>query len=432
MKKEIIEQMLSSIDEAYLAETLDEKCRQKNKKENQTMRIRKIAAAAAVFVVILGTGITVTAATSDVFRNWLARIFGGHEITKVEIESVQPAKAPAEHTPADLPADENSHLSLTENTEIFGESESFICQYHMEDEDMIYDELYSVQDDGLKKLTMRRFQGQYDGVDFSFEYAIINHEIFGCNLDGDINAVFHYTDGETAYVELCETTDEVFTKGCIARINLKTGAVEKLTDDKTIGNMMMSPTGKIILINYRMDGYWAAFDIETRTERIIKEIDGYAHTHQVIFQDDTHVLTFGDTYKKNGVVMTGTQVIDLTTGQRTASYKDCGDPNPMWVLQHKKNALTIQHVDGTASVQIDGVKDYPHWLSFRGDYVLLRDLQKEKSPYYLCNLKQKTHMTIKPPAALKGEVEIYLAAKEGKILMTDGKEAYLVDVSSLG
>lgn len=96
-----------------------------------------------------------------------------------------------------------------------------------------------------------------------------------------------------------------------------------------------------------------------------------------------------------------------------------------------KDRLTIQHVDGTTIVQIDGVEDFPHPLSYRGDYVLLGNLENEKAPYYLCNLKEKTYMTINPPGTLKKDVEIYLAAKEGKILLTDGKDAYLVDVQNL-
>lgn len=120
----------------------------------------------------------------------------------------------------------------------------------------------------------KHFQGTYDGVDFSFEYAIINHEIWGFNLAGDIKDVFHYTDGETVYAGLCETTEDIFTKGCIAQLNLKTGKVEKLTNDQTIGNMIMSPTGKMILINYRTDGYWTVFDIANRTEKKSKKSMG--------------------------------------------------------------------------------------------------------------------------------------------------------------
>lgn len=432
MKREHIEKMISQIDESYLKEAIEAGGWENAKNKRRGMRIEKWVAA-AVCAIILGAGITVTAAASDVFHGWLTGIFGGREITKVEIE---PEVKPAEDTAADLPADQNAHLSLEENMEIFGETESFVCQYHMEEtedegmieEEMIVDKLYSIQSDGLKKMEPKQFHGTYDGVGFSFEYAVINNEIFGCNLKGDISSVFHYTDGETAYAELCELKDDIFVKGCIVRLNLSTGEVEKLTNDKTIGNMLMSPNGKVILINYRSDGYWTAFDIASRTEKKIKEIDGYAHTNHIVFQDDYHVLTYG-AYKEEGVP--GTKVIDLRTGQKTASYKGCGEYNPAWLYEQEGDCLTIQHVDGTTTIQIDGVKDLPLPLSYRGDYVLLKNLEHEEAPYYLCNLKEKTYMTINPPAALKEDVKIYLAAKEEKILLTDGKDAYLVDIRNL-
>lgn len=433
MKREHIEQMISQIDESYIKEAIESSRQENIQNKRRSMRIEKWIAA-AVCAIVLGTGITVTATASDVFRGWITGIFGGHEITKVEIDMED---ASVENTAADLPADQNSHLLLEENTEIFGETESFVCQYHIEDtedegmieEKMIVDKLYSIQNDGLKRMELQQFHGTYDGVDFSFEYAIINNEIYGCNLKGDISSVFHYTDGEIAYAELNEFKDDICVKGGIARLNLNTGEVEKLTNDETIGNMMMSPNGKVILINYRMDGYWAAFDIASRTEKKIKEIDGYAHTNHVVFRDDYHVLTYGD--YKEGDETPGTKVIDLRTGQRIASYKGCGEYNPAWLYEQKGEQLTIQHVDGTVTMQIDGVKDFPLPLSYRGDYVLLKNLEHEKAPYYLCNLKEKTYMTINPPPALKEDVKIYLAAKEEKILLTDGKDAYLVDIQNL-
>ncbi len=427
MKREHIENMLSNIDKRYIQESINA-TQQTDTKKNFSYSIKKWAAAAAICVIVLGTGFTVTAATSDVFRDWLTKMFSAHDITKVEITPIETSVEDI----ADLPADQNSHLALPENIEILGETESFICQYHMDDETMITDEIYSIVNNGLKKLPLQHFQGTYDGVDFSFKYAIINNEIIGCNLTGDINAVFHYTDGETAYVELCEITDEVFTKGCIARLNLKTGTIEKLTNDKTIGNMMMSPSGKVILINYRMDGYWTVFDIASRTEKRINEINGYAHTNEVSFQDDYHVLTFGDTYYKQGASeMIGTKLIDLKTGKTTATYKECGEYNPEWVYKQKKNRLTIQHVDGSVSIQIDGITGYPYPLSYRGDYILLGNSEEPEMPYYLCNVKEKTYMTIAPSDKLKENVEIFLASKEDKILLTDGKEAYLVDIQNI-
>ena len=433
MKREHIEQMLSQIDKSYIKEAIDAGSKKDSRKRNT--RIEKWIAAAAVCAIVFGTGITVTATASDAFRGWLTGLFGRQEITKVDIE---PQQTPVENAAADLPADKNNYLLLEENMEIYGETESFVCQYHMLTNDsgaekMVVDKLYSIQNDGLKKMELQNFHGTYEGKAFSFEYAIINNEIYGCNLNGNINQVFHYTDSETAYVSLCELTEDIFTKMCIAKVNLKTGEVEKLTNDTTIGNMMLSPNGKMVLINYRTHGYWAAFDIANRTEKRIKGINGYAHTHEVIFQDDYHILTNGDSYKEGDAVINGTKIIDLRTGKRTASYKNCGDPyNPQWVYEQEGSRLTIQHVDGTVSIQIDEVDNSTHPLSYRGNFVLLGNPQNKKSPYYLCDLKGKKYMKIEAPSTLEKDIKIYLAAKEEKILLTDGKDAYLVDIHNLG
>lgn len=424
MKKKMIGQMLAAMDEKYIREAIE--AEETNAREKRHVgRVRKFAAAAAVGVVVLGTGVSVGAATSDVFRDWIRVNFLGHEITKVELSP----EVKMEEAKADLPLDDNAHLSLAENMEIYGEKESFVYQYHRKGDDEIIDQVYSIQDNGLKKLEIKNFQGKYDGVGFSFQYAVINQEIFGFNTKGDINGVFHYVDDDHVYAELCSIEKDTFVKGCIARLDLKTGAVTKLTGDQTIGNMVMSPGGKVILINYRADGYWTVFDISTRQEKRIDEIDGYAHTDEVIFKGDDQVLTYGDTYKKNGEELTGTKVVDLRTGKRTATYKECGSYEPEWIYEQKKGKIEIRNVEGTVDFSIATEKDYkgyPHPLTSRGDYVLLGNLEEQGMPYYLCNLREKTYRKIDAITGFREEVEMYLAAKEGKMLLTDGKEAYLV------
>lgn len=231
------------------------------------------------------------------------------------------------------------------------------------------------------------------------------------------------------YVSLCEVDEETCVKGCIARLDLKTGEVVKLTDDTIIGNMIMSPHGKMILINYRSKGYWTVFDIAGGTEKKIEEINGYAHTDEVAFQDEYHVLTLGDVYTDGDTEIMGAKCIDLRTGEQTASYKECGDYDLAWLYRQEGDMLTIKHVDGSTAIEIRDVKGHPHPLSSRGGYVLLGDPEEADTPFYICDLAGKWYRKIHAPAGLREEVEMYFAVKEGKILLTDGKEAYLIDVS---
>lgn len=427
MNKKIVEQMLMDIDEKYLTEVMQAK---KSNHQNTTGAAwKKIAAAAVIGVILLGTGISVAATASDTIQNWLARNFSGHEVNKVE--DINSIGITSVYEKIAIPIDQNAHLSLAENMLIAGKKESFVYQFHYEGDDEVVDEVYSIHEEGLRYLQRQTFHGDYDGEEFSFDYAIIHQEIFGFNTQGGVNEIFHYIDGDKVYANLGQIDGDTFVKGCIAECNLKTGKVTKLTNDQTIGNMIMSPEGKIILINYRAEGYWTAFDLDSRTEKRIDGINGYAHTDEVIFQDDYHVLTYGDTYMDGDTEMTGTQILDLKTGERTASYQQCGDYSPEWVYSQTNNQLTITHVNGTKAIQIDQVEGMPHPIASQGEYVLLGNLEEEKNPYYLCNLKEKSYMKMDALVGMGDEISINLAAKEKRLLISNGQDAYLVDISKI-
>lgn len=433
MNKKIVEQMLMDIDEKYLTEIIQS---QKAMRPNTIGTAwKKIATAAAIIIIVLGTGISVVATASDTIQNWLAKNFLGHEVNKVEIglkNEEKGTKGNIEEEPVDIPIDQNAHLSLAEDMLIVGEKESFVYQFHYEGDDEIVDQVYSIQGKGLKKLQPKTFRGNYDGEEFSFEYVTIHEEIFGFNSQGvGVTEVFHYIDGDKVYADLNKIEGDTYVKGCIAECNLKTGKVRKLTNDQTIGNMIMSPNGKIILINYRSKGYWTAFDLDSQTEKRIDGIDGYAHTKEVIFQDDYHVLTYGDTYMDEDTEMAGTQILDLRTGERTASYRQCGDYSLEWVYSQEDGQLTITHVDGTKAIQIDQVEGTPHPIASQGEYILLGDLEEEKNPYYLCNLKEKSYMKMDALIGMGDEISINLAAKEKLLLISNGQDAYLVDISKI-
>lgn len=420
MQRRQIEQMLSGIEDKYIAEAL------KTKKKKAFVRGRNIAAAILLFFAVFGTAVSVAAAVSDAFGEWIERSFLGTRVTKVDMMP----KETAVSSKADIPADENGHLILEEDTTILGEKESFVCRYHREGDDEVTDKVYSVWDNGLIEMKPQSFRGKYAGGDFSFEYVIINKEILAFNTAGNICEVFHYVDGDTVYADLWKVRDGHIKKGCIARLNLKTGEVVKLTNDKTIGNMKMSPNGKLILINYRKDGYWTVFNPVDCSQKRIDEIYGYAHTHEIKFKGDYQVLTLGDDYMEGDTTMTGTKIIDLRTGKRVVSYQAVGTYwDPEWIYEQKGETYKIKNVDGTTAITIPSVKGFPHPLSSGGDYVLLGDEDERDSPYYLCNLKQKTYTAMDSYPAWGEDVGFYFAAKEGKALLTDGKDAYLVDIN---
>lgn len=256
----------------------------------------------------------------------------------------------------------------------------------------------------------------------------------GFNYKGALNCVYHYTDGDAVYVDLWKLKGDTVEKGCIAKLSLKTGAIEKQTDDDTICNSVMSPGGNTILLNYRAEGYWTVLDLAAKTEKKVEGINGYARTKEISFVDDYHVLAFGDTIIKDKGEILVTNLIDLRTQKTMKSYKEeaygDGDIQMRWIYECGKKGLKIRDITNGESFTVEQAKEDVHPLSVRGDYVLFGNLE-ERTPFYLCSLSLKKHIKIDVPEKLGQNVQMYLAAKEKKLLFTDGRECYLVDIAVL-
>ncbi|MDE6615414.1 MAG: hypothetical protein K2K35_02525, partial [Lachnospiraceae bacterium] len=135
---------------------------------------------------------------------------------------------------------------------------------------------------------------------------------------------------------------------------------------------------------------------------------------------DYNVLAYGDT---------GTNLINLETGKKLATYKEFGNCNPEWIYVQKKTKLEIQNIDGTTAITINNVQGSPHALSVKGNYILLGNLENANDPYYLCNLHEKTYIKIDALEGMGNTACIYPTTNHDKILVSDGKEAYIIDAS---
>ena len=416
-------------------------------------------AVAAIFlcIVALGMGVSVLATASDAFREWLFDMFSGHEVTELHIGSEGDAEEPGatdepagtkegngETSQPDIPADENQMLSLEEGMQIYGVNESFVCKVHYENdrEDEIVDKVYAIQGNGLRELPVYSFQGEYDGVPYSFEYAVIGNEVLGFNGTGDFTRLFHYKNGDIVYADLCHVgEDTIVQKECLVEINLRTEKVTKISNDKMICNFLMSPDGKIILCNHRSDEYWSVFDIAARTEKRIDSLLWYLHTDEIKFLDTYTVLAYGDpieTKMPDGSFWMDSQTykIDLHTGEILEKYPGASDLDLEWDYKTEGNTLRFDNIVTGESFTIDGVDKNVGILSGTGSYFLFGydedDGDQPGSAYCLVNLDQQTFMKIHIPKELYFDVEMYLTVSEKKLLLTNGTEAYIVDVSELG
>lgn len=395
--------------------------------------------AAAILILVLAVGFGAAAATSGKFHNWIFTAFSKQDIQKAELNTSAPDKISSDNGQStasnpdnniDIKADKNNHLSLGKNIDLVGDKESFIYKYHKNGDDEIVDEVYSIQDNGLSKLAIKTFSGTYYGSSFSFDYSVINKEIFAFNQTGTLDGVDYVMDGDTVYAYFSKVKGDTILKSSVAKLNLKTGIIDKFTDDNKICNTKMSPNGKMILFNYRAKGYWTALDTSTGKERKIPGIDGYNHESQIKFIDDYHVLSLLVISTGNNAKTYSEQVctnlIDLTTGKTLHTYKDYGEINVLWNYKYneKNKSLKVYNITNKSSFTIPDMKS-EDIAAANGNYVLFGGLE-EPDTFCLCNLDTHKYIKFTIPKELRSDIEMYLSAVKSKMLITDGKDAYLV------
>lgn len=398
--------------------------------------IRRMAAV-LLCVFVLGMGISALAMASDAFRKWIQEIFPGHEVTELSIGNTGTgnAEASTESLP-DIPADKNHRISLKDNMIVWGDRETVVAETHYDKkkEQIIFDRVYRVQGNGLKKLTINSYDGDYDGEPFSFKYVVGHQEIFGFNLEGAIGEVFGYVDAgdRSIYVKLLDNRGKQ-NKECIAKINLDTLEMEKLSGDQMYADCVISPGGTKMLCLYRADNYASVLDLKTKKEKKIAAVNGISRADEIEFTDDNTILTYGDYVDEvtDGTTYSQQQIrrVDLRTGEVTDTYTGIGDVSLEWE-SIRGEPLTLRNIVTGDTFSVEGTDAEIHFLKKAGDYALFGNKEKNTS-YFIVNLSSQKSMAIDVPKEIYHQVEIYLAGPEKKLLLVGDTEGYIVDVSYL-
>lgn len=401
----------------------------------RTVVRRVVAMLLCIFV--LGMGISALAMASDAFRKWMQEMFSGHEVTELSIGNPERenAEASTESLP-DIPVDKNHRISLKDDMVVWGNRETVVAETHYDKkkEQIICDRVYRVQGNGLKKLTIHSYDGNYDGKPFSFEYVVVHQEIFGFNLEGAIGEVFGYVNAEdrSIYVKLLDDKEKQY-KECIAKINLDTFEMEKLSGDQMYADCMISPGGTKMLCLYRTDNNASVLDLKTKKEKALAAVNGISRTDEIEFTDDNTILTYGDYVDevRDGTTYSQQQIrrVDLSTGEVTGTYTGIGDISMEWESIRGK-PLTLRNIVTGDTFAIENTDEEIHFLKKSGDYVLFGN-KEENTSYFIANLSSQKSMEIDVPKEIYHQVEIYLAGDEKKLLIVGGAEGYIVDVSSL-
>lgn len=403
-------------------------------KDMRELSVIRVAAAIVICVIVLSIGVQTAARVSTVFRDWIEQTF--QIKSSSDNQKGKNGRSNEEETggvrrrnnKADEGQDSISQIEkvpMKDNLQIVGTNESFIYESKTDaNSDEIVEKVYSIKDGKLSKLPIQSFSGSYKASTFSFQYSIIGQEIFGYNYSENLVQVFDQINKQG---EIYLSAENAKGNEQILCVNLKSGECRQVVKPGDGMNMSMSPDGKYILINHSKS-YWTVFDTEKETERKLEGLSGYALSNEYDFINDDHIATAGDAFTKNNTEFYRLNYIDLQTG-KVKVYPEYGDIKGCWMYRcdTKKKQLEIENLI-TKQKKVIPLKQAEdvHIMQINGDYVLLgTDFD---AVYYLYNLQDETYRELDIPEEIRGTLEMYIAKKEKKLLLTNEKEAYLVNL----
>lgn len=394
----------------------------------------RVAVAIVICVIVLSIGVQTAARVSTVFRDWIEQTFqiksssDNQKGKNGRSNEEETGRVRRRNNKADEGKDsvlQIEKVPMKDSLQIVGTNESFIYESKTEgDSDEIIEKVYSIKDGKLSKLPMQSFSGSYKRNTFSFQYSIIDQEIFGYNYSENLVQVFDQINKQG---EVYLSVENAKGNEQILCVNLKSGECRQVAKPGDGMNMSMSPDGKYILINHSKS-YWTVFNTENETERKVEGLSGYALSNEYDFINDDHIAAVGDAFTKNNTEFYRLNYIDLETG-KVKVYSEYGDIKGCWTYQcdMKKKQLEIENLI-TKQKKVIPLKQAEdvHIMQVNGDYVLLG--ADSGDVYYLYNLQDETYRELDIPEEIRGTLEMYIAKKEKKLLLTNEKEAYLVNL----
>ena len=415
--------------ESWKKELLNQEINMSSEENNgKFIKIRKMkwAAVSLVMVVVCATGITVGASTSDSFREFLQGVFGIKKVQEVKLETTKNSEKTKEcKTP-------EGEIKLSDNMEVVGRNETFILEYSKDDSENVKN-VYSIKNNKLLSEQVNKFQGKYNNEVFSFDYVIRNKEICGFNYKGAVSEIFPIMKGRTIYAALYQEEKGKVVNEAIAEIDLDTNEIVKISNDKMICNFVMSPNGKTLLCNFRSKGYWAIFDLDSKTEKKFNKnlINGYATVDEISFVDDYHILTLGKPFTKDKTEYYSKYLINLKNGKvEKEFFSTQTDINFNHTYSFDKKVMTIENIIEGSKFKIKTNEKTIEPIGASEKYAMFNT--GSNGIMYLINLEKKEWLKINIPVKSWENMNFYLMEKENKMLITFDKKAYIVDISDLG
>ena len=394
--------------------------------KNQHLSGIRIVAAIVLFIVILGVGVKTTAHISTLFRDWMENVFQKSDVTEIVPDSKT----------VDMG---DSKISLKNDVQVTGQNETFLYETSYDGTEEKVEKVFSIEGEKQKELLKKKFEGHYKHLEISFEYLMIDNEIFAYNIHGAVEKVFPVIQQNTVYVVL-ETSAKEYTQNSsqngkrLVAINLKTGEIQSELASKTVIDFVMAPNGRYALVQYNLiqsDGSvkrkWTSFDLQTKEEKNLEKLENKnLKIDTSNFIDTTHIAVGGKV--NNEEDYEALYYIDISTG-KTKEYAEYGNVTSEWNCDYsvKKKTALFQNIVTGKEFLIKDIETNPSYsISIYKDYFLIWN--EEDLPSYLCNIKEKTAVKLNPPEELRYTLQVYFSQKENALLFTNEKEAYLVNL----
>ena len=200
-----------------------------------------------------------------------------------------------------------------------------------------------------------------------------------------------------------------------------------------ICNFVMSTNGKTLLCNFRSKGYWAIFDLDSKTEKKFNKnlINGYATVDEISFVDDYHILTLGKPFTKEKTEYYSKYLINLKNGKvEKEFFSTQTDINFNHTYSFDKKVMTIENIIEGTKFKIKTNEKTIEPIGASEKYAMFNT--GSNGIMYLINLEKKEWLKINIPVKSWENMNFYLMEKENKMLITFDKKAYIVDISDLG
>ena len=426
---------IDACDDIFLKEVvLDIESRRKKQErlrrlffdKNQHLSGIRIAAAIVLFIVVLGVGVKTTAHISTLFRDWMENVFQKSDVTEIVPDSKT----------VDMG---DSKISLKNDVQMTGQNETFLYETSYDGIEEKVEKVFSIEGEKQKELLKKKFEGHYNHLEISFEYSMIDNEIFAYNMHGAVEKVFPVTQQNTVYAVL-ETSAKEYTQNSsqkrsrLVAINLKNGEIQSELASKTVIDFVMAPNGRYALVQYNLiqsDGSvkrkWTSFDLQTKEEKNLEKLENKnLEIDTSNFIDTTHIAVGGKVNNEGDYETL--YYTDISTG-KTKEYIECGNVTPEWNCDYsvKKKTALFQNIVTGKEFLIKNIETNPSYsISIYKDYFLIWN--EKDLPSYLCNIKEKTAVKLNPPEELRYTLQVYFSQKENALLFTNEKEVYLINL----